>query len=145
MALTILFPGTRREVLSEALYNKNSHPSIDPLDELILAVSLREDGKPNVSPLNGHDCYCLQKVYKDAWYDFGVAKGGMAKDKELKCIVPASKDDSFGSAEQYRDTLFCQAQGGKRKMVFSVSEVCRPKTTYLSLPTSKSNNPHRGE
>lgn len=100
------------------LYNKNSHPSIDPLDELILAVSLREDGKPNVSPLNGHDCYCLQKVYKDAWYDFGVAKGGMAKDKELKCIVPASKDDSFGRQNSTEIRYSVRLKAEKKDGVF---------------------------
>ena len=100
------------------LYNKNSHPSIDPLDELILAVSLREDGKPNVPPLNGHDCYCLQKVYKDAWYDFGVAKGGMAKDKELKCIVPASKDDSFGRQNSTEIRYSVRLKAEKKDGVF---------------------------
>ena len=100
------------------LYNKNSHPSIDPLDELILAVSLREDGKPNVLPLNGHDCYCLQKVYKDAWYDFGVAKGGMAKDKELKCIVPASKDDSFGRQNSTEIRYSVRLKAEKKDGVF---------------------------
>ena len=110
--------GNKEESSFGRLYNKNSHPSIDPLDELILAVSLREDGKPNVSPLNGHDCYCLQKVYKDAWYDFGVAKGGMAKDKELKCIVPASKDDSFGRQNSTEIRYSVRLKAEKKDGVF---------------------------
>ena len=101
-------------------YNINSHPRLDPLDELILAVSLRDDGtgKPDMTPIKGHDCYCLQKVYKEAWYDFGVTKGGMAKDKELKCIVPASKDDSFGRQSSTEILYSVKLKAEKKDGVF---------------------------
>ena len=58
------------------------------------------------------------KVYKDAWYDFGVAKGGMAKDKELKCIVPASKDDSFGRQNSTEIRYSVRLKAEKKDGVF---------------------------
>lgn len=68
----------------------------------------------------------------------------MAKDKELKCIVPASKDDSFGRQSSTEIRYSVKLKAEKKDGVFGFRGL-PTKTTYLSLPTSKSNNPHRGE
>ena len=117
-------------------YNEYSKPYLQPLDELILAVSLLDGtGKPDTKVKKGHDCYCLQKVYKDAWYDFALAKGGMAKDKELKCIVPASKDDSFGrqSGTEIRYSVRLKAE--KKDGVFGFRGL--PTKNYILVFTDK--------